>query len=618
MYASQEPSGSLRDSVEDQIRAFGDSIDQNKADGNAATALAKHGITGSGKTLKVGKSHALTAALFNSELLQSALIDTCTDAIQYMERFSLSSVPWIMGNVVWDEADSFYYSEVYTSSVRDYENKDFSLTRVQPYSGKLNSYDESLLWMAANTATKMEIKRVELTEARAVYQVSCTIIDKFDFSTSSGDGFKDLISGFGALLFNEFKWEASVSFQLTVPRDLLSDYLCTHGPQMYRWTYDPATKTMTSDASGNYAENGVTRHAYKDTGTYYYELDKPIRLFHNEPWVLEYDIKNPGTFVFAPLNTEYSFSHISLLNNGRSQLWLRNRENVTVSSSIVNKYNLSGDSQYILHNYGLTLNKLFTYNTQNVYTLCLENEVHADGSNMVYLTVHNKDTGELLLDRAPMDDYTRYESWIKEYVLKDETDQWISGKDLYINFIGNKSYRFSAKYFELRVWEGGMDAETDYYQTKVTKPTCTEKGYTTYTCTHCGYSYQSDKVKATGHSYGEWTTVTAATCTESGEEQRKCKNCDVSESRAIEATGHSYENHICINCGDRDYIPGDVDLSGTVDVEDVLALLWNVLFPDDYPIEVDADFDGNGTTDVDDVLTLLWHVLFPEDYPLGA
>ena len=62
--------------------------------------------------------------------------------------------------------------------------------------------------------------------------------------------------------------------------------------------------------------------------------------------------------------------------------------------------------------------------------------------------------------------------------------------------------------------------------------------------------------------------------------------------------------------------PGDMDMDGKVDVDDVLALLWHVLFPDDYPIEVDADFDGSGTTDVDDVLTLLWHVLFPDEYPL--
>jgi hypothetical protein len=42
-----------------------------------------------------------------------------------------------------------------------------------------------------------------------------------------------------------------------------------------------------------------------------------------------------------------------------------------------------------------------------------------------------------------------------------------------------------------------------------------------------------------------------------------------------------------------------------------------VLFPDDYPIEVDADFDSSGITDVDDVLTLLWFVLFPDEYPLN-
>lgn len=62
---------------------------------------------------------------------------------------------------------------------------------------------------------------------------------------------------------------------------------------------------------------------------------------------------------------------------------------------------------------------------------------------------------------------------------------------------------------------------------------------------------------------------------------------------------------------------GELNFDGKVDVDDVLALLWNVLFPDEYPIEAEADFDGNGETDVDDVLTLLWHVLFPDDYPLN-
>ncbi|MBQ8767388.1 MAG: Ig domain-containing protein, partial [Clostridia bacterium] len=39
------------------------------------------------------------------------------------------------------------------------------------------------------------------------------------------------------------------------------------------------------------------------------------------------------------------------------------------------------------------------------------------------------------------------------------------------------------------------------YTTVITVPTCTENGYTTYTCSICGDSYVSDEVSATGHNY---------------------------------------------------------------------------------------------------------------------
>ena len=39
------------------------------------------------------------------------------------------------------------------------------------------------------------------------------------------------------------------------------------------------------------------------------------------------------------------------------------------------------------------------------------------------------------------------------------------------------------------------------YTTEVTAPTCTERGYTTYTC-DCGETYVDDYVNAAGHSYG--------------------------------------------------------------------------------------------------------------------
>lgn len=101
------------------------------------------------------------------------------------------------------------------------------------------------------------------------------------------------------------------------------------------------------------------------------------------------------------------------------------------------------------------------------------------------------------------------------------------------------------------------------YESVVTTPTCTERGYTTYTC-HCGNNYIDNYVNANGHEMGEWKTVTRSSCTGNGKEARYCTNCDHSETRVVEGTGHNYVSevvaptyesegytiHTCSNCGD--------------------------------------------------------------------
>ena len=49
------------------------------------------------------------------------------------------------------------------------------------------------------------------------------------------------------------------------------------------------------------------------------------------------------------------------------------------------------------------------------------------------------------------------------------------------------------------------------YNAVVTEPTCTEKGYTTYTCS-CGDIYVANEIVAKGHSYGEWESFSPAGC----------------------------------------------------------------------------------------------------------
>ncbi|MCD7723137.1 MAG: hypothetical protein LUH82_04230, partial [Clostridiales bacterium] len=116
------------------------------------------------------------------------------------------------------------------------------------------------------------------------------------------------------------------------------------------------------------------------------------------------------------------------------------------------------------------------------------------------------------------------------------------------------------------------DATGHSYESTVTAPTCTEGGYTTYTCSVCGDSYTADETEATGHTAGEQLTddetYVAATCTTDGSYDlvtycSVCGNEIAREKITIAETGHSYESSVtkeatcteegeltysCINC----------------------------------------------------------------------
>ena len=77
------------------------------------------------------------------------------------------------------------------------------------------------------------------------------------------------------------------------------------------------------------------------------------------------------------------------------------------------------------------------------------------------------------------------------------------------------------------------------YQSAVTEPTCTEKGYTTYTCA-CGDTYTDDEVDALGHEFGEWTTTKEPTEDTAGEKTRTCKRCPETETEKISPLNHTH------------------------------------------------------------------------------
>lgn len=70
------------------------------------------------------------------------------------------------------------------------------------------------------------------------------------------------------------------------------------------------------------------------------------------------------------------------------------------------------------------------------------------------------------------------------------------------------------------------------YTAVVTSPSCTTKGYTTYTCA-CGYHYQDHVTSALGHTFGDWVTTVAPTASSAGTQVRTCTFCGAQESATI-------------------------------------------------------------------------------------
>ena len=72
------------------------------------------------------------------------------------------------------------------------------------------------------------------------------------------------------------------------------------------------------------------------------------------------------------------------------------------------------------------------------------------------------------------------------------------------------------------------------YTAVVTAPTCTEKGYTTHTCS-CGDSYVDTYVDALGHAWDNGTVTKQPTATETGIKTFTCTRCGETKTETIPA-----------------------------------------------------------------------------------
>ncbi len=120
-----------------------------------------------------------------------------------------------------------------------------------------------------------------------------------------------------------------------------------------------------------------------------------------------------------------------------------------------------------------------------------------------------------------------------------------------------------------------VEAHEHSYTAVVTAPTCTEKGYTTHTCS-CGHSYVDTYTDALGHAWDSGTVTKQPTATETGIKTFTCTRCGETRTETMPVIPHvhsytavvtpptctekGYTTHTCA-CGDS-YVDTYVDALG--------------------------------------------------------
>ena len=136
------------------------------------------------------------------------------------------------------------------------------------------------------------------------------------------------------------------------------------------------------------------------------------------------------------------------------------------------------------------------------------------------------------------------------------------GKDGYIEYTCmvykcGATFRHTLPATGLHTWNEGVVTR---------KPTCTEKGVRTFTCSVC-HNIRTEDIPATGEHQWKLLSTTAATCGEDGTVTYKCAVCGDTKTETLKATGqHSYGagvvtkaatcaepgimTYTCVVCGD--------------------------------------------------------------------
>lgn len=510
--------------------------------------------------MTVKKNSPLVSTAFNAELTKEAMRQVLTKSIVIAQDLNLEAMHVRSGPSWYTFQDSFS-AIAYRGTEKDSAMRIGSLLTMKGLYGtttvpvEQNANDKMMQLCVGSMNMYFTLRRTEVTADEMVYDVEVEITDYFDFSTDeykaaeklgyevTVDRILGIIgAGLSKLFLNNFEWSFTDHFEVRVP------YQCSHTAGSYSWSFDKENSALNNITDGGHLENEATMLEYTatTTGTVtpYFKLEQPVVLDHNEPWVVEYTTKPASSFALSALNSNSYSNMPALYQYSYYNTWIYRYEYIQLidekeglAQGIPSKDWYTTTTHYM----GAQPKGEYKYSSKYLLTYRLENRPNSDGSNMIWLSIYNETLGETVYGPVPMDDYWTLHKGEKTRSLVSEESDVISGHDILINYIGNKTARLTATQLDLTIWEKGQDAENQStMETYYRAPTCTEDGGNVHECSRCGYSYITEREQATGHSFGTYTYDNNATCVTDGTNSAACTECGVKDSVVAEGTalGH--------------------------------------------------------------------------------
>jgi len=204
----------------------------------------------------------------------------------------------------------------------------------------------------------------------------------------------------------------------------VSDYTDPIQPCSYRW--EMQDNEMVSVTTGGNTANALTLHSGSVTNgtltSVRYTLKNQVRLYHNLPWVIEW--RSSGNWDGMLLGSTMDSS-----TQGLTYLF----RHAPMDLLALGEYTGTWNNYGIVHDIDMTASHVFR----------LENQIAADGSNMVYL----------LVDGQEIDAMHHY------YISgsnQNKTVNWADGRDIVFANIGTTSHPVKGMKLDyLQVWENG-------------------------------------------------------------------------------------------------------------------------------------------------------------------